>query len=142
MEIKIPKIRVPLELSEYSPELEGHTLYVWVNPPRRLKEDYFQASLNLGDTLQVVQKPGDFNWIQKLVKGKQRERSSKKIVRWYAGLWSETEDGGSYNGRDIEHFAEEIIESDPALWAFLCNKTWTMINEFLSAAKKAQTTPR
>ena len=140
MEIKIPKVRMPLDLGGYSPELKGHFLYVWVNPPRGLKNDYFAATYDLGDGMKSVEAPDDFNWIERFIKGKKRKQSVHKIVRWYAQLWSESEHGDSFGGSEVEAMAEKLVEQDPAMWSFLCNSTWTMINDWVETSKKASMT--
>ena len=137
MTIEIPKVRKPLDLGGYSPELKGHFLYIWVNPPRGLKNEYFSSTYSLGIGLQAAEKPEDFNFIQRIAKGRKRQKSARKIVRWYAQLWSETDEGDSFGGAEIEAFAEELVDKDPAMWSFLCNATWVMINEWVETSKKA-----
>ena len=141
MTINIPKVRKPLDLGGYSPELEGHFLYVWVNPPRGLKNDYFKATYDLGDSMRAVEAPDNFNFLGRAFKGRKRKRSARKLVRWYAQLWSEDEGGDSFGGPEIEATAETLIEGDPAMWSFLCTATWLMINEWLEDSKKALKMP-
>ena len=139
MQFDIPKIRKPLDLGDYSPELRGQFLYVWVNPPRKMKDDYFSSTFALGDSLKAFETPERFSWAQRLTKGRQRKRSARKLVRWYAQLWS-GKDGSSFGGDEIEAMAEKLIDDDPAMWTFLCNATWAMIGEWIETSKKVSTT--
>jgi hypothetical protein len=143
----IPKIRRRLDLAEYSPELKDREIWVWVNPPRRIKSEILQAAAQVGQGMPVVTDPDRFNWISRLIGNRRLDRSAGRLIDSYAVLWSDTEQGESYaNGNGSEHsvrqFAEFIVEEDPALWAYLVSRTWLLINEFLDNAKKVRTTPR
>ena len=137
LNFEVPKIRQPLDLGRYSPELEGRRIYVWVNPPRGLKNEYFASTYNLGIGLR--DETEDAGRISRFAGSLKRRRSARKVVRWYARLWSEEAEGDSFGGREIESFAEDLIDQDPALWTFLCNATWKMINAWVESSKKAST---
>ncbi len=137
LSFEVPKIRQPLDLGRYSSELEGRRVYVWVNPPRGLKNEYFASTYNLGIGLR--DETEDAGRISRLRGSLKRRKSARKVVRWYARLWSEEEAGDSFGGREIESFAEDLIDQDPAMWTFLCNATWRMINAWVENSKKAST---
>ncbi len=136
LNFEVPKIRRPLDLGKYSPELEGRQIYVWVNPPRGLKNEYFASTYSLGIGIKNETADGAGR-ISRFAGAFKRKRSARKVVRWYARLWSETEAGDNFGGREIEAFAEDLIDEDPALWTFLCNATWKMINAWVESSKKA-----
>jgi hypothetical protein len=145
MRITIPKIRLPLDLGGYSSDNEGQLIYVWVNPPRRLKDDFFRETYLLGNGSNPGAKPGDkpilesWRWLTKLRKDHKRKTLSNGIVKRYASLWSYTEDGEDIDKEEIFRFADQIQDLDPAMWVWMTTQTWIMIRGFLEAAKKAPT---
>ena len=44
MKIEIQKIVRPVHLGDYAEEYGDQRLYVWVNPPRKMRMDYWEVS--------------------------------------------------------------------------------------------------
>lgn len=126
MKFNIPRIYEPMNLGEYSEALNGQRLWVWVNPPRSIMEEYFDLVVHNAPV------PGPLQRMKNLMSGGD---GRKDLVGWFAKIWSE--DGRTPTDEDVTEFAQELSEADPALWDFLVQKSFVTIGEHREAAKKA-----
>ena len=56
MKFNIPKIIRPLKMSAYAEEMEDLALQVWVNPPRKVKDDYLNLQIEIAGLKQSIDK--------------------------------------------------------------------------------------
>ena len=111
MKISIPKVIVPVEMSEYAPELEGKVLQVWVNPPMDV----------LGEHLQMAEamKNGEI-------------KTSDNLLRWYTGLWSQ---GAAETHWTLDE-VREVERDDPAFLNWMISATWQARKAHMDRKKK------
>lgn len=158
MDIKIPKLVQPLDLSEYAPELKGQVLHVWVDPPRKIFQQYdllvIEAEQKVAEEMEddapaqaavqdeeapAVLKPFEqlkANLKRLLTIRRKRaesraEGTDKQILEWYAVIWSQ-QSGSTWSVRDIMALEEE----NPSFFAWLIEQTWRMIRENRERNKK------
>jgi hypothetical protein len=55
--------------------------------------------------------------------------SNGKIYDWYAEIWDQPSD-------EVKEFASQCEKEDPALWVFLMQKTWELINQHRNQSGK------
>jgi|SRR5690242_5969121 len=156
MKLSIPKLIVPLDLAEYNPELKGQSLYVWVDPPRKVFQQYDQLTLDaeeeearkIAADLATVAGPPEnkkLNLVETFkaawsslfnarVKRSERrsEGTDRRILSWYAEIWSQ----------DPAHpwTLDELIELEdmnPALLGWLMAQTWVLMAENRDRKKKS-----
>lgn len=127
---KVPRIYKPIDLGEYSGELDGIRLYVWVNPPRKLRAEYVRA---IQATMGLADAPTLLDRIRR--KFHLLKRTDRIVVEWFGKVWSE--DGTLPIGpsRAVD-FSLELAETDPVLFAFLVDRTVRLLQEHAEDAKK------
>lgn len=134
MRIIVPPITRPILLSDYAPELvrdngEPITVYVWVNPPRRVLREFS----DLNSEVRAIQEMADSADQEEL--STRVARVSGAISEWYAALWSQHRD-------TLTHWtADEVRElsasdADPALYDWLCARSWEAIRDYRAGQKK------
>ncbi len=154
MDIKIPKLIKPLDLSEYMPELKGQLIHVWVDPPRKIFQEYdmlvieaeIEAAKEIDADIEV--KPADASAetgtlaslksnLNKLLSFRQKRVQSrasgtdKRILQWYSVIWSQRQDA-VVSAEDIAKLEDE----NPAFFGWLIEQTWQMIRENRERNKK------
>ena len=150
--LKIPKLIVPLDLSGYSPELAGEFIQVWVDPPRRLRQEYDELLLEVqaeevrrvqADLVPAPASSGVStfeNFLQKAQsllgarkKGIERgEATDLRILKWYVHLWSQGPEGSALSLVEVQNIENE----NPAFLGWLIQETWRMIHENQVRLKK------
>lgn len=126
----VPKIYRPINLGEYTEELEGVNLYVWVNPPRKLRLEYMKALIAANNI------DNNRSWLDRLRRklGLHR-RDERRVVEWFGKIWSE--DGVEQIGkRRAIKFSLDLAEQDPVMWGFLVDKTLRLMSVHAEDAKK------
>lgn len=119
MEIAIPKIVRPLRLAEYADELAEAVLYVWVNPPRSFLAQWREIVAVVAEAL----------------KANRVEPSHEAMIYgWLAECWSQGPD--KWDAADVKKLADHCEDTDPALWSFVQDGMWRLINEHRASARK------
>lgn len=113
MQITIPKIVVPVDMSEYAPELAGHWLHVWVNPPL----DKLGEHMMLSAQLQV----------------KTAGNSEEPLLAWYSEMWSQ---GPEPTHLPIEEI-KAVQQKDPALLVWMIQSTTEARKAHMDRKKKS-----
>lgn len=150
--LKIPKLVLPLDLSGYSPELQGETLHVWVDPPRRMRQEYDELLLEIqqeeiqriGADLKPDSPPSGKSTFQNFLARTRallgaRKNSIKRgsgtdvrILKWYFTIWAQGPADSALPLEDIQRIEEE----NPAFLGWLIGETWRMIRENQVRQKK------
>lgn len=107
MKFDIPKIVKELKLAEYAPEFGEKVLHVWVNPPRKLLSDF------------------------------QQNPTGEGVINLVSELWSQGPEDTHWSPEEVTTLIEATIETDPALFRWMRDKTIEMVGEHRNAAKKA-----
>lgn len=120
MKITVPKIVQGLRVREYAEEFGDLTIYVWVNPPRSLLEEMFEK---------MERKPEETDEDYAVKAG--------RVIEIFAELWSQCSDPETHWTKDeLVQLGMETMETDPALWPWLRNRTLEMISEHRRLEKK------
>lgn len=147
--LKIPRLHLPLELSEYSAELDGEKLLIWVDPPRKMRQEYDDLILQIqraeiervsADLAPTPTKAAGFAGVLQSAKSllgtrekrNERERGTdKRILQFYADLWSLPD----MTPMTVDELAQ-VEEQNPAFLTWLISKTWEMIRANQQRLKK------
>ncbi len=156
MKIRIPKVIVPVELSEYHAELAGQKLYVWINPPMAKLQAYNdlvnsleQQELEAARQAMFPEKENDAKpeqsqssllkafhsvggWLR-FRKMQSPEGLNPRLLEWYAEIWSQGPDGTHWT---VDELRMSEIE-DPAFLSWMIAQTWRMRAEHIERKKKA-----
>lgn len=139
MKIEIPKITQALKLSDYAPEFGEGEIIVWVNPPRKMVQDYV-ALVNESDRIrmdlalaQKAEKP-DEAAIERLLA--EIGRIGGQIIEWYAELWGQGPEETRWSTADIEQLIEGVQETDPQFWPWLTTQSQQLIRQHRGREKK------
>jgi len=137
MKFNIPKIVRPLEMSAYAEEMEGLALQVWVNPPRKVKDDYLNLQVEIAglkqsiDKLLAQKKAPDQNKISAL--DKKVVTNNTTVYEWYANILSQASDPDSHvTAEELKAMSEE----DPAIYTFIAHGAWDLIRGHLENIRK------
>lgn len=133
MQITIPRIVRPIELSEYAPELAGVRVYVWVNAPRDFYARY-AALLKENDALRAqidqTKTPEALT-----VLGEAVRRVGSEFVEFFRELWSQAKD-------ETTHWTTEgvsaliTLDTDPGLYGWICRRSFELVLDHKAAGKK------
>lgn len=128
MDIKIPKIVIPVDFGGYAQELKGQLLYVWVNPPlEKMREhDEVLKALNRAPAPDADFGRGD--------RAPTEDGEGKRFKAWYAEIWSQGKDEAT---RWTADELEALEEQDPALLSWMVNQTWQVRSEHISKKKRS-----
>ena len=134
MNIVIPKIVRKLKFSDYSEAFGETALEVWVNPPHDVL-DKLNAALRRTNELEV---PGEQATLEQI---NELNMLSRAILTEQAECYSELLSQGSEETRwsagDVQKFAMETYDTDPALWVWFKGQIAKMIREHRVGLKKA-----
>jgi len=136
MDIKIRRIYRTIYLSDYFGEGED-TIEVWSNPPRDLRAEWTE----IREESDKVTK--DLVALAKKKKATDEERNAlaerfpivnNRFYGWFAKVWKFA--GGEVTTEEIREFAVKCEKEDEALWLWLINATWSLINDQRELVKK------
>jgi hypothetical protein len=137
--ISIPTITRSVDLREYDPALAAE-IHVWVNPTRahasRLTEISVSAQVNKArfdrmlSNMNQGQIDGSVAQEQTQNFNAEADRFMREVFEWYAVTWSKNSE--TWTADEIARLADE----DPALWAWLTERTQTLIAEHREQARK------
>lgn len=121
MKLDIPKIVRPVDLGGYAEEMRGQVLYVWVNPPLALLQEYFssQESLRTGEEEKTL------------------EGHAARMREILAELLSQGPEELRWTADDISVLLMEKSETDPLLYPWLVDAIFEKIGEHRVRQKKA-----
>lgn len=138
MKIIVPPITRPILLTDYAPELRREdgapvAMYVWVNPPAQLIDDYNVILARLKDVrkrLDGASQPDEMGAL-----GAELVEAGGELDRWYATIWSQHADPATHwTPEDVQ--ALVLNDTDPGLETFLKGRTWEAIRGHRSREKK------
>ena len=134
------KVTKTLDMSHYHKNYQGLKYTVWVNLPAKLKNKYSDIQDAVYEKTRLVKEltleyikceEKEKAAIQKKIKANQDEvlATNKDVWAFYAEVWDQKPE-------DVEELHRGLEKSDPALWSWLSNTTWNMINDHLRGFKK------
>jgi len=119
MKFKIKKVVKPLDLADYEEAYggqEGSIIYVWVNPPYSVREEYDEARKAI---LEMRNYEGD-GLIEK------NEEANQRLFEWYSKIWSQ-KDGHEWPPEEVRELNQQCIEHDIGLWEFVITGTFDLL---------------
>jgi hypothetical protein len=126
--IKVPPIVKKLSFSDYTEGLE-QVLWVWVNITNAMHEEYTRLQVE-GLTIEIQIEELSNAEITKQVQSKNDELQEVLIEQyvWYSTVWSKHKDKTTHETPgQVQKFAEEMVQHDPALWKWVTTRTQAMI---------------
>lgn len=125
MDFNIPKILKRIDMAEYTEELSGKFLCVWVNLPLKLLREH--AELTRSDP-----SPDPSPNATHSERGEEEERT-RKIYAWYAQVWSQDGDAETHwTAKEIE----ALNDADPAFVSWMMRETWVARLEHVQKKKQ------
>lgn len=120
MKIDIPKIVRPVDLGGYAEEMKGKLIYVWVNPPVSLLQEYFdlQKGILEGDDQKTL------------------ESQAARMREVLAELLSQGPEEMRWSAEDVAELLESTFDSDPLFYPWLVNAVFEQIGEHRKRIKK------
>lgn len=118
MKIEIPRVVVPVDMSEYAPELAGQYLHVWVNPPLDKLGEHLMLAAQA--TLSPTSAPSP------------DKRGEDQLLEWYVEVWSQGPEPTHWTLEEIH----DIQQQDPAFLVWMIQATTTARREHLERKKK------
>jgi hypothetical protein len=145
MQINVVPIVRPIPLREYAPEYEAITVWCRVNPSRATLDQFTQLQEEMRCIeqdqqeleAQLQQTPLEPQALQALLGPlvEQMRHNSQQTFGWYAVLWSEGKDPATHwTAEGVQALASN--QDEPALWLWLCQRSWDLINEHRATRKK------
>jgi hypothetical protein len=150
MKITIPKVILSVDMVEYSPELAGKYLHVWVNPPKDKLQEYDDLVTALqARELETAQRKlfpegeekeesgllRSFHVLTHWLKIKREEKAEgidEKLLRWYAEIWSQGPEDARWTVEELR----TLESQDPAFLSWMISHTWATRTEHLQRKKK------
>lgn len=133
MQITIPRIVRPIELSDYAPELAGVRVYVWVNAPR----DFYArhaALLKENDELRA-QLDSANKQAEIVTLGEAVRKIGAGFVEFFCELWSQADDAETH--WTVESVSALItLDTDPGLYGWLCRRSFELVLNHKALGKK------
>lgn len=156
MKIEVKKIVRPIPLREYAEEFGDEAIWVWVNPPRQVRLDYWQIaeefSAFVSERLTLIEaladEAGEDKTLDELdVPQETRERlealdaklesMSRRIYAWFAEMWSQSQDEAEHwTAAQVEEIATAFMETDPRFWGWIQEQHWRLLSEHRDGVKK------
>ena len=136
MDIKIRKIYRKIFLSDYFGEGEDE-IEVWANPPRDLRAEWTdirEESEAVSADLVELAKREDATDDERNALAARFPVINDRFYGWFAKLWRF--DGKEVTTEEIREFAIKCEKEDEALWLWLINATWNVINDQRELVKK------
>jgi hypothetical protein len=128
MQIKIPAVVRSFDLGEYAEEARGQTISVWVNPPAEMLREHARQMQAISQALGMADSEERMQLL---------EAASQKLREIIAALWSKGKDESHWTPADVFELVENTYETDPALYAWMLDKTFELINAHRTAQKKS-----
>jgi hypothetical protein len=66
----------------------------------------------------------------------QAEALNQRMTAWWAEAWSQGPENARWTVEGVQAFLAECSEQDPALWDFIVNECWRMVNGHRESARK------
>lgn len=135
MKIKYQDVLKPLYLHEYAESYKDQddpALMIWVNPPRELLKGRALLDDEYTQIVREFQDKADDPKAQKKFESAVEEFVQRSHV-WYARIWSQGPPDTHWTVEEIN----ELNERDPALLAWLCERTRIMLQEHREHQKNA-----
>lgn len=138
MRIIVPPITRPISLTDYVAELVNEdktpvTVYVWVNPPRELRNQLASLLAQTKELRARLEKAGGKDDLGAI--GQEMVQVSDGIFAFYAAIWSKHPNTATHWALDdVRALAGN--DTDPGLFDWLTTRTWETINAYQSGEKK------
>jgi hypothetical protein len=154
---KIPKIIRTINLADYAAEFGEAVIEVWVNPPRDLlvaiakiqgevqrlvmpapdpaPAEGKASTLTSPGGMEAAGSEGPLQSAQADL-GDKINKLTQETFAWYAEIWSQGKAENHWTVEEIQTLVKNAKDTDPKLWAWICNKTGELIGEHRSNAKK------
>ena len=153
MKFDIKKVVKRIPLREYADDYpEELAVHVWVNPPRdvllqreQMDEEFLRMSLRqkaeeekrleeLTDASEERKEELRREAEEALVRNREElEEFIQRSQEWFSEIWSQGPEGERWPVEDVK----ELAEKDPALSAWLFERTRTLMQEHITQQKKA-----
>ena len=116
MEIKFPKKVEEITLANYMAEMDGQTLFVWVNPPRQVRIDFLNALHAAADNT--------------------TDETINEVFRVASLLLSEGPEETRCAAGELRAMMEEAASTDPRFWPWLAGQIMEKIETYRGNIKK------
>jgi hypothetical protein len=132
MDIKIPKITVPLDLGGYSPALAGQVLQVWVNPPleKCLQcQDVLRRSLEIEKEMVKLQAENSKDKEKSTGLEQEGKELLGQIDALFSEIWSQGAEETHLTAENICKFRKESLGTDPRLFWWIVGESVRLIKD-------------
>jgi hypothetical protein len=134
MKINIPRVVVPVDMSEYAPELAGQYLHVWVNPPLEMLGNHLTlaARASLAPARPHPTPPPtpphvEENNMERGVSGED------ELLKWYVEVWNQGPEPTHWTLEEVR----ELQAQDPAFLVWMIQATTEARKAHLDRKKKS-----
>lgn len=132
-QIAVPKIIQTVDMAEYHEKMrEAPPIYVWVNPPQRILDDFALIQRELQAAKESAERLGKSRgWLKghrwrKL--SERMARANRQLYAWLAQIWSQHADPTTHvTAADVEMFAHQLAGEDLSLWRWITEQTYGLI---------------
>jgi len=138
MKINIPKVTRPIRLSDYAPEFGEQVIEMWVNPPRDVRLEFARIADEFKAVRDALAAVEDADEAGELVQ--QITDLGQSIYAWYAQMWSQA--GDEWTVEDVQEFANEALELDPALWDYVQETSLDLMQAYRRQKKASSPGPQ
>jgi hypothetical protein len=147
MKIDVPKIVRPVDLGDYVEEMRGKLIYVWVNSPAELLDEYFSAQKSIIENDAEMEKLLNLTGqddeeknltaaeISKLSQTMNSQAARMREI--LAELLSQGPVELRWTAEDIEELIVVKADTDPLLYPWLVDAIFKVIGEHRIRRKKA-----
>ena len=144
---ELPKIVERMPLEEYAPELAQESLFVWLNPPRDVRQHFYDIERDMvaaGNELVELKKTetGEPS-LQDAPRSVQAQALQSRIDKallerdaWLSTVWSQGAAGTGISAEEVTKLRISTSDQDPQLFLWLARKALTMMDRHRTDLKK------
>lgn len=142
IDIEIRPVYRRIDLRDYFGEGEAGDFDVWVNPPSRLTERWFELQGKRKEVLDELdrlakketKKPGSVSDEDREAMRKTLPELNDGFYEWLSQMWRFA--GKEPTRSEIREFAERCEKDDLTFYLWLIDETWRLLNEHRDLSKK------
>lgn len=135
MKFNIPTIVKSVDLGEYDQAYKGQEIWMWVNPPKRMRREFDQINKDIRDAVKSLLE--ELTDEEKQQIKEEVEKLQAQQAAWWAEMWSQHEDEETHwSVEDVQTLLEESADKDPQLWNFLTETSLERLKEHIIGNRK------
>lgn len=135
MKFNIPTIVKSVDLGEYDQAYKGQEIWMWVNPPKRMRREFDQINKDIRDAVKSLLE--ELTDEEKQQIKEEVEKLQAQQAAWWAEMWSQHEDEETHwSVEDVQILLEESADKDPQLWNFLTETSLERLKEHIIGNRK------